>query len=182
MHRINTGIFRLLASHSVIAAGIMCLLALPVAAQDAIAPITAVAPPKALPAFDYSQPEGKRPFDAGRHRLTILHFWATWCVPCVAELPEVDAVSGAYGSKGVQVIALSLDGDAGPVKTFYADKRISHLPVALDAMNTAFSAVGVRGLPATLFVNAKGQVIARADGPLDWKAKETKDFIEKQLP
>jgi thiol-disulfide isomerase/thioredoxin len=114
-------------------------------------------------------------------KLTALHLWAIWCVPCLKELPEVDATAAAYKDKGLRVTAISLDTDMNKVKTFFAEKGIKTLIPAIDANNAVFRAAALRGLPGTLFFNEKGEVVGRADGPLDWKAKTTADFIESHL-
>lgn len=119
--------------------------------------------------------------DPKGQKLTAVHFWATWCVPCLAELPEVDATANAYGTKGLQVVTISLDTRVDKVKTFFAEKKITHLPAYLDSNNAAFRIVKLKGLPGTIFFNADGKVIGRVDGPLDWKSKTTTDFIEQAL-
>lgn len=151
----------------------------PAAAQKT-APVTPVAP-YAAPAFSYNHADVTLPFDASRHRLTILHFWATWCVPCLEEIPQLDAVSKTYHDRGLQVVPLSLDDHAKKVDAFYAKHNITHLAVDLDSGNAAFAAVKARGLPYTLFVNQQGQVIATGEGPVDWQSEATLDFIEQQL-
>jgi thiol-disulfide isomerase/thioredoxin len=115
------------------------------------------------------------------HALTAVHLWAIWCVPCLKELPEVDAAAAAYKDKDFHVVAISMDTDMAKVKQFFADKGIKTLVPAIDKDSASFRAAHLRGLPGTLFFNKKGELIGRADGPLDWKAKSTTDFIESQL-
>lgn len=136
-----------------------------------------VAPPRALPAFAYREESGaERPFSADSP-LTILHFWATWCVPCVAELPQLDAFAAA--NPRMRVLALSLDGDAKKVREFYAANGIRNLPVLLDRGNAAFRAARAGGIPASVFVNAKGEVVARADGAVEWGEKTLKKRVDE---
>lgn len=116
---------------------------------------------------------------AAEHKLTVIHFWATWCVPCVAELPAFDAFAKAHPNLGV--MALSEDDSMAKVKDFFAKHNITAFNPALDTNMTLFRKFHVRGLPTTLFINDLGQVFARADGPLDWKSKEVVEFIESRL-
>ena len=113
--------------------------------------------------------------------LTAVHFWATWCAPCVVELPEVDKAAAKYADKGFRVVALSLDTDMSKVKEFYAARGIKTLTPALDADMSSIQAVQARGMPATIFYNEKGEAIARADGPLDWNGAKLTSFIESSL-
>ncbi len=109
--------------------------------------------------------------------LIILHFWATWCPPCVEELPKLDAFAGRNPS-GLRLLAVSLDGKSriGKAKDFFVRHRIQNAALMFDARNALFHAVEGSGLPITLFVRG-GHIIARAEGPVDWEAQETEDFI-----
>src|SRR5438046_1874024 len=69
------------------------------------------------------------------HTLTAVHLWATWCVPCLKELPEVDATASAYKNKDFHVTAISLDTDMAKVEKFFADKGIKTLTPAIDKNN-----------------------------------------------
>src|SRR5690348_15857080 len=101
MPYVNTGFSGILAS--CIAA--LCV-ALPAAAQNA-APLKAETPKPAITVTYKDEHGAAYALDAKAAKLTAVHFWATWCVPCVAELPEVDATQVAYKDKGLQVVALS---------------------------------------------------------------------------
>lgn len=137
--------------------------------------------PTPFSGLNYIDKDGKATaLNASQHALTIVHFWATWCTPCIAELPEVDALHQELTPKGVQVLAIALDG-AKPQKIldFYAKHGIRHLPFAADKDNGALTVAKVKQLPATLFLNRDGKLIARADGVVDWESAQTKAVVEK---
>ncbi len=99
----------------------------------------------------------------------VLNLWATWCVPCVAEMPALDALSRLVAGDGVAVLALSSDrGGAPPVERFYRDKGIQTLPVLLDSRGDAARALGVRGIPTTLLIDRTGKERGRLEGAADW--------------
>lgn len=157
-----------------------CLLAVSAYAADTVG--LTVESPKAAPAVVFKTADGNmHPLNPGKDQLTAVHFWATWCVPCLAELPEVDAAAKAYDSKGFRVVAVSLDNDIGKVAPFFAGHHITTLTPALDMGNASFMAAHLAGLPGTLFIDKNGKEIARADGPLDWKSKEVTGFIASHL-
>jgi len=161
MERINTGILPILAS-------IAWLAATSALAADAdLVPIVPATVQIALPGVETKS-----------HALTAIHLWATWCVPCLKELPEVDAVAARYKDKGLHVAAISLDTNMAKMQQFFVDKGIKTLTPTIDTNNAAFLASKLKGLPGTLFFDRNGELIARADGPVDWKAKATTDFIE----
>jgi len=148
----------------------------PAAAQQPIAPqvdmrplseISLAHPPKVLPPASFTTLDGapKTLADyAGRP--IVLNFWATWCVPCVAELPELDrlAASGAF-----TVLAVSADrGGAAAVRPFAAAHRIEHATLLLDPGNAAVHALDVQGFPTTLIIDAEGRLRGTLEGPAAW--------------
>lgn len=135
------------------------------------------------PTFTYIDAKGeKQTLDASKHKLTALHFWATWCVPCVDELPMVDDAAKIFGEKGLHVVAVSLDGKRmDKVEKFFAENKIKTLTPYIDPTLKTSKTAGLRGLPGTLFIDSKGNVIARADGPLDWQVDAVERFLTARL-
>lgn len=130
------------------------------------------------PALYYiSESEEKERIDPGSHTLTIVHFWATWCTPCLEELPQLDRVRQKLEGRSVGIYALSLDRNMQKVADFYIQQRIALYPLALDDRMKNFSALGGRGLPTTYFIDRKGMIVAVAEGPLDWESEETQQFL-----
>lgn len=110
----------------------------------------------------------------------VLNLWATWCVPCVAEMPALDALARLVAGDGVAVLALSSDrGGAPPVERFYRDKNIQTLPVLLDPRGDAARAVGARGIPTTLLIDRAGKERGRLEGAADWASAEFVDAIRR---
>jgi thiol-disulfide isomerase/thioredoxin len=166
---IHTWFFNILAS--------ALLLSFPAFSQTA--PLEQHKTAQSLPTLEYADKEGKIHPIPIKNRLTVLHLWATWCVPCIEEIPVLDGVAAAYKDKDVVVITLSLDGkNAQKVQDFYTKHTIKNLPVYLDYQMKAFRALKFKGLPATIFIK-NGSEIARADGPVDWKSDEVKRLLEQ---
>ena len=102
----------------------------------------------------------------------VLNLWATWCVPCVAEMPALDALA-AQVAPGIAVLPLSSDrGGAPTVDRFYLARGVRNLPIILDQGGAAARALGVRGIPTTLLIDAKGRERGRLEGTADWSTKE----------
>lgn len=102
----------------------------------------------------------------------ILHFWATWCGPCVVELPHYGAFAK---NEEIVNIALCSGGDRDnyeKVASFYKTYSIQNLPIAMDEKGALSRAFGVRGLPTTVFINKEGFEIGRIVGMVDWKDKK----------
>ncbi len=96
-------------------------------------------------------------------RPTLLHFWATWCLPCRAELPGLLAFAEEHG---VDVVAVALDKDWADVDRFLEGRRPSD--VFLGDAGEVESALHVSALPVTFLVDADGQLRLRFDGARDW--------------
>ena len=126
--------------------------------------------PKPLPAIEWAGADG-----AVRHLAehagqgVLLNFWATWCAPCVAEMPSLDRLARAVEADKIAVLPLSSDrGGAAVVERFYKSHGITSLPVLLDARGAAARALGARGLPTTLVLDRSGREVARLEGGADW--------------
>jgi thiol-disulfide isomerase/thioredoxin len=130
-----------------------------VQAQETLHP----APPFAIRTF-----EGKvvRLTDL-RGRPVVLDFWATWCRPCRASMPHLDAVQRRFGEEGLVVIGLSVDEDGdNEVKRFAQELGVSfRLGMANDKVLDLYGPL--RFLPTTYFINRRGDVVRRVKGYID---------------
>lgn len=107
--------------------------------------------------------------EAFRGKIVLLNFWATWCPPCVQELPALDTVQGRLGGKGFQVVPVSTDVlGASAVRKFYRQHGIKHLPVFKDVRGRLAQAMGVQGLPTTFVLDVDGSVIGTHTGFKHW--------------
>jgi peroxiredoxin len=128
-------------------------------------------------------------FDGDRHRLSdyrgqvvFLNFWATWCVPCVAEMPALDRLRAHLAGRGIEVLALSSDrGGAAVVRAFFAKHGIEHLPVTLDQGLSAARALGVQGLPTTVLIDGTGRDRGRLVGAAEWDSQDAIALVEDCL-
>lgn len=100
-------------------------------------------------------------------RPVLVNLWASWCGPCIVEMPELQRFAGAQGGGGVQVVGIALDDDAA-VRDFLARVPVDY-PIALEAAGPADAGVrlgNVRGvLPYTVLVDARGRIVKRKVGP-----------------
>lgn len=98
----------------------------------------------------------------------ILHFWATWCAPCVQELPELDTFAKKYGNTA-HIVAVATDGkDVTKIRDFYKSKGIKNLSITFDKSGILARTFRTSALPTTVFINSKGNEIGRIQGVVEW--------------
>ena len=106
-------------------------------------------------------------------KIVLINFWATWCQPCVAEMPALDQLKAQLGDKGLEIIPISLDrAGAIRVRPFYDQYQLQHLGIFYDAEGRFAKALGVNELPTTIVVSREGAPLFRIDGFVDWQDDE----------
>ena len=156
------------------------------AAAAALQPLSALHPatPPAPPAdIAWQAADGTRRTLADHAgRGVVLNLWATWCVPCVAEMPALDGLARAVGAAGIDVLPLSSDRGGVPVvERFFAERGIHTLPVLLDAQSAAAHALGIRGIPTTLVIDRHGRELARLEGAAGWDDPAAVTMLREML-
>ena len=113
----------------------------------------------------------------------IVNFWATWCQPCLIEMPSLEALWQQYRGRGLTVLAVSVDRDAPrPLLDPYVGRLGLSFPVLLDADLKAAQAWRVTGLPATFVIRPGGHAVGLAFGPREWNSAEMRSLLEPMLP
>ena len=135
------------------------------------------------PDFTFAGPDGQdatlKDF-AGKPLLVNL--WATWCAPCIAEMPTLDTVAKTYGPKGLAVLTISQDSQGDRVvKPFFQKHKLPHLKGWIDPENQFGFHYNTGMLPTTVLYDRDGKEIGRVVGAMDWDSKEGRDLIEKAL-
>jgi thiol-disulfide isomerase/thioredoxin len=101
-------------------------------------------------------------------QLVLVNLWATWCGPCVEEMPALDRIQATLGKRLI-ILAISQDRrGAAAVDPFLAKAGIAHLTVFLDPKATAIQAFGVEGLPASFLIGGNGMILAKLEGAAKW--------------
>ena len=110
-------------------------------------------------------------------RYVVLNVWATWCVPCIAEIPSLDILQGEYADKNLSVITVSMDRKSEDGQKFYETAGVQHLKFYHDPALAMAGDVGVQGLPISIFYDTNGSEIARVPGEVNWQSDEVKVFL-----
>jgi thiol-disulfide isomerase/thioredoxin len=134
---------------------------------------------QAMPAVELTDPAGATLATADlKGTPVLLNLWATWCVPCVTEMPMLDELAGELGDS-VRVLTVSQDmNGADAVVPFFAQRELARLPQWLDPKNAlAVAYGGGAGLPLTVLYDAEGNEVWRIAGGYDWTGAEAREAI-----
>jgi cytochrome c biogenesis protein CcmG, thiol:disulfide interchange protein DsbE len=108
-----------------------------------------------------------------RGKIVLLNFWATWCAPCLAEIPKFSLWQQTHGAEGLQVLGVSMDDDSGPVKRTLRKYGIAY-PVVMGDAPLGELYGGVLGLPQSYLIDASGRIVARYEGEPDLNQMESR--------
>lgn len=117
-----------------------------------------------------------------RGRVLLVNYWATWCSPCVAEMPSLDRLEAVLGGADFAILPIASDrAGLRVVEPFYAKTDLKRLPIYLDQDMKFTRGSGVRGLPTTLIVDRAGREIGRMEGDAVWDAPEAQALIRHYM-
>lgn len=144
---------------------------------------TLLDPPVPAPPEAFADLAGRRLHLADfEGRVVLLNFWATWCAPCVREMPALDSLQAALGERGLTVAAVSIDrGGPKVIRPFAARLGLVRLGLYHDADGALYRAFGVSGLPTSFLIDRGGRVVGAYAGPAEWDGPEARALIEHYL-
>ena len=127
------------------------------------------------PDFEMQYPDGRKvKLSDFKGKPVIVNFWATWCAPCEAELPEFVQTYEKYKDQGLVILGVNAQ-ESGEDANKFVEKYNLSFPVTLDSRGEVMGLYAVRGLPTTLFIDPEGRVAVR------WAGILTKPMIEEYL-
>ncbi len=116
-------------------------------------------------------------------KVLIVNFWATWCAPCVKEMPALDRLNAKLGGKDFQVLAINQERNGAKVAPPFVEKQGWKLPLYLDAATGFYRDAKLRGLPTSIIIGKNGQELGRVEGEVVWDSpaveKMVQDLIKK---
>ncbi len=157
------------------------------AAGGEVAAFKAVDRPYSVTTFKFNDVDGKpKTFADWKGRTVLFNLWATWCAPCRAEMPALEALNKELGSDAFEVVPVSVDlGDSERPKGFYEEIGLKDMGFYHDPKLATLNALKREGLafglPATLLVSTEGCVLGTLNGPAEWAGNDAKKLIKAAL-
>ncbi|MDA0240375.1 MAG: TlpA disulfide reductase family protein, partial [Proteobacteria bacterium] len=106
-------------------------------------------------------------------KVVLLNYWASWCAPCLRELPSLDRLAARYNSDKFRVIALNVDPEGKALASKTAKSlNLSALELNLDPELIAYRAIGIRAMPSTFLFDQNGVVIGVLRGAAEWDSRD----------
>jgi thiol-disulfide isomerase/thioredoxin len=115
-------------------------------------------------------------------QVVVLNFWASWCGPCVAEMPTLDALQADLADAGLKVVAVSLDRDGiKKAAPFFRRTGVKNLKLYTDRTSDLFQELEGAALPTTYLIDRDGKVVEVYVGATDWSSDRVKQQLKKYL-
>ena len=111
-------------------------------------------------------------------QVVVVNLWATWCAPCVREMPSLDALAGRAVETAVVAVSMDVQGPHVAVE-FLRRKGLNHLDAYHDPDGRLMRALGVYGLPASVVIDRNGRVAATFQGEVDWNSTDMRHLLTR---
>ncbi len=132
----------------------------------------------AAPDFTVQDGDRKVTLDELRGKVVVLNFWATWCPPCIEEMPSLVQMQQRMKDRGIEVLAVSVDADQGAYERFLKTYQVNLLTVR-DPDQKSSSLYGTSKFPETYIIDRQGILRRKFIGPVDWGTPEIMDYLAK---
>ncbi len=125
---------------------------------------------------------GEIDISALRGRVVVVNFWATWCPPCVEEMPTIQKLWEETHDSGLDVLAVNVGEPVEAIEAFLQDfEPTLDFPILLDLQGEAFQAWEMRGLPKTFVIDRRGRVIYEAEGGRDMNSAHIRERLQRLI-
>lgn len=140
-------------------------------------------PPQMLPPIIFAGPNNERhALSELSGKIVLLNFWATWCAPCLAELPDLDQLQAAFSRDQFVVLALCEDAQSiARIQTYYARRNVAVLGGFMDPLGSALRAYAVPALPTSFILDRRGHARGILPGAAPWASPEARTLITYYL-
>jgi len=115
-----------------------------------------------------------------RGKVILLNFWATWCPPCISEIPKLDKLRKAYSGKDFEIVAVSTDRSLSTVRKFIKGHPVSFIVLHDEGIKVSRK-YNVFSIPTTFLIDKKGRIVEKFLGEYDWTSPGIRKKIDELL-
>lgn len=137
---------------------------------------------KGVPAPDFSLPalDGQRVrLSDYRGKVVLLNIWATWCLPCVEEMPSMERLHQKMSDEDFKILAVSIDTSGAEDVRAFMKQHSLNFTALIDPQNTIRSLYQTTGIPESFIIDRNGTIVGKVIGPRDWAAADTVGFLQE---
>lgn len=137
-----------------------------------------------LPALNFSFPglDGKKvSLSDHKGKVVLVNIWATWCPPCVAEMPSMEKLYQKFKGQDFEILAVSIDASGIEAVAPFMKKLNLTFPALIDPEGSIRAAYGVTGVPESFIVDKQGILVKKIIGPVDWASPKVFRFFSELI-
>lgn len=116
-----------------------------------------------------------------RGRVVIINFWATWCTPCIAEIPSLNKLALQFKPEDLQILAISVDDSWRDINALFKQIGPPIFEVLLDREARVMLQYGTRRIPETYIIDKEGKIAKKIIGAIDWTEEDVKKMLQSIL-
>ena len=134
-----------------------------------------------IPAPDFTFPglDGKNTsLSDYKGKVVLVNIWATWCSPCVEEMPSMQKLYNEFNGKNFEILAVSIDAAGVDAVAPFMKKHKLSFPALMDPKGTIKSMYRVTGIPESFIIDKQGVLVGKIIGPKDWATQEVFGFFQ----
>ena len=147
--------------------------------EGSLKKLTSLENPPVQPSMVFKDPDGtEMQLSDYKGKTIIVNIWATWCAPCIAEMPMLDELQAKKSSAIFEVVTISLDRTPEEAAKWFKENGIKNLPLWHDSTYGVSGKLALPGLPTSIFYNSGGREIARIPGEVDWTSEEALALVD----
>ena len=148
-------------------------------AKDSLKKLTSLENSPVQPSMVFTAPDGtEMRLSDYKGKVILVNIWATWCAPCIAEMPMLDELQAQKGGENFEVVTISLDRTAEEAAQWFEKNGINNLPLWHDGTYGVSAKLALPGLPTSIFYNRQGRETARIPGEVDWTSDEALALVD----
>ena len=127
-------------------------------------------------------PDKRVSLSSFRGKIVLLNLWASWCPPCVRELPALDRLQQRLGGEDFEVVAISLDRSVEPARAMFVDRlALEHLDFFIEPAESLGKFFPVDVLPSNFIIDRDGRAIGMLRSYVDWESRAADEFVERLI-